>query len=85
MASAEVSLPADSGVADSVATHATQSVHQLKELAQRDPSFAAALLATKSTQETVELAQAKGITVTPEALWRNRGTLMSGGLPTWRG
>jgi hypothetical protein len=23
--------------------------------------------------------------VTPEALWRNRGTLISGGRPTWRG
>lgn len=26
-----------------------------------------------------------GITVTPEALWRHRGTLLRGGLPTWRG
>ena len=63
----------------------TEALHQLKELAQRDPHFGAALMATGSTQEAVHLAQAHGITLSPEALWRHRGTLMTGGLPTWRG
>ena len=37
------------------------------------------------TQEAVELAATNQISVTPEALWRHRGTLMAGGMPTWRG
>lgn len=36
-------------------------------------------------QEAAELAAAQGVTVTPNALWRNRGRLLDGGLPTWRG
>ena len=31
------------------------------------------------------LAAEHGVEVSPEALWRHRGTLVSGGLPTWRG
>jgi len=63
----------------------TVALHDLKELARRDPVFTAALLATRSTQEAVKLAAANHISVTPEALWRHRGTLMAGGMPTWRG
>ena len=55
------------------------------ELALHDPAFTAALLTTKTTQEAVQLAADNNITVTPEALWRNRGTFMTGGRPTWRG
>jgi hypothetical protein len=62
-----------------------EALHQLKEIAQRDPDFATALMATGSTEEAAHLAQAHGITLSPEALWRHRGTLMTGGLPTWRG
>lgn len=61
------------------------ALHQLKELLQRDPAFAQALRATESTEAAARLAAEHGITVSPEALWRHRGTLVSGGLPTWRG
>ena len=63
----------------------TAAMHQLKELARRDPAFTAALLATRSTQEAAKLAAVNHISVTPEALWRHRGTFMAGGMPTWRG
>ena len=66
-------------------TQSTVALHDLKELARRDPAFTNALLATRSTQEAVELAATNHISVTPEALWRHRGTLMAGGMPTWRG
>jgi hypothetical protein len=61
------------------------ALHQLKELLQRDPAFAQALRATESTEAAARLAAEHGIAVSPEALWRHRGTLVSGGLPTWRG
>jgi hypothetical protein len=61
------------------------ALHQLKEMLQGDPAFAQALRATESTQAAVRLIADHGITVTPEALWRHRGTLLRGGLPTWRG
>ena len=63
----------------------TVALHDLKELARRDPAFTAALLATRTTQEAVKLAAANHILVTQEALWRHRGTFMAGGMPTWRG
>ena len=47
--------------------------------------FDHALQATTSTAAAARLAAAHGIPVMPEALWRHRGTLVSGGLPTWRG
>jgi hypothetical protein len=58
------------------------ALHQLKELLERDTAFAQALGATAST---AKLAAEHGIVLAPEALWRHRGTLVSGGLPTWRG
>lgn len=61
------------------------ALHQLKEMIQRDPAFAQALRATASTEAAARLAAEHGVHVTPEALWRHRGTLVSGGLPTWRG
>jgi hypothetical protein len=63
----------------------TAALHHLKELLQRDPVFAQALRATGSTEDGARLAAEHGVSVTPAALWRHRGTLMSGGLPTWRG
>ena len=71
--------------ASHLATSSAEALHQIKELARRDPSFAADLLATASTQEAMQLACRRGINVSPEALWRHRGTLLPGGLPTWRG
>ena len=61
------------------------ALHQLKELLERDTAFAQALSATAYTEAAVKLAAEHGIVVTPEALWRHRGTLLSDGLPTWRG
>jgi hypothetical protein len=61
------------------------ALHQLKELLQSDPAFAQALRATVSTEAAARLAAEHGIAVSPETLWRHRGTLASGGLLTWRG
>ena len=61
------------------------ALHQLKELLQGDPAFAEAMRTTESTEAAARLAAEHGIAVSPEALWRHRGTLVSGGLPTWRG
>jgi hypothetical protein len=63
----------------------TAALHQLKELVEHDPVFAQALGATGSTEDAARLAAEHGIPVTPAALWRHRGMLVSGGLPTWRG
>jgi hypothetical protein len=64
---------------------AGHALHQLKELAKRDPSFAQALRTIASTEDAARLAAQHGVQVSSEALWRNRGTLVNGGLPTWRG
>ncbi|MCT0202252.1 hypothetical protein KQ302_08480 [Synechococcus sp. CS-602] len=61
------------------------ALKQVRELAGADPRFAEALAHAHSPQEAAELAAAQGVTVTPNALWRNRGRLLDGGLPTWRG
>jgi hypothetical protein len=61
------------------------ALHQLKEMLQADAVFAQALRATESTEAAAQLAAEHGVSVSPEALWRHRGTLASGGLPTWRG
>ncbi|WP_415398720.1 hypothetical protein [Synechococcus sp. W4D4] len=59
--------------------------HQLKEMLQADSAFAQALRATESTEAAARLAAEHGVQVSPEALWRHRGTQEAGGLPTWRG
>lgn len=69
----------------SATTPNEDALHQFKELLQRDHTFANALLATSSTEEAADLALEHGIAVTPEAIWRQRGTLLEGGHPTWRG
>ena len=61
------------------------ALHQLKEMLQADSVFAQALRATESTEEAARLAARRGVQVSPEALWRHRGTLVAGGQPTWRG
>ena len=60
-------------------------LHHLREILRIDSAFAEALCSTETTTEAAQLAWEHGITVTPEALWRNRGTLASGAMPTWRG
>jgi hypothetical protein len=61
------------------------ALHRLKEVALSDDSFAAELRVTRSTAEAATLAEQHGITIPPAALWRHRGTLIPGGLPTWPG
>ncbi len=60
-------------------------LHQLKQLTRSDPAFAEALRRIGTTEEAAELIHQHGLELTPEALWRNRGSLMDGGSPTWRG
>jgi hypothetical protein len=67
------------------ANPSAEALHLLKELLQRDPAFAQALGSTASTEAAAQLAAEHGVEVSPEALWRHRGMLVSGGLPTWRG
>jgi cobalamin biosynthesis protein CbiD len=59
-----------------------EALHQLQRLASEDSSFARALKHSGSTQEASRLARKQGISITAEALWRNRGRH---GLPAWRG
>ncbi len=65
--------------------NAAEALHQVKDLAQRDPLFSGALQTTDSPQAASDLARQHGIEVSPAALWRHRGTLARGGQPTWRG
>ena len=65
--------------------NATEALHRVVDLARSDPAFAAAFRASESPQKASELAHRYGIEVSPAALWRKRGTLTDGGLPTWRG
>ncbi|MEB3165066.1 MAG: Nif11-like leader peptide family natural product precursor [Cyanobacteriota bacterium] len=64
---------------------ASDPLHQLKQRIRTDPSFAEALRQMETTEQAVELIHQHGLEVTPEALWRHRGTLVEGGRPTWRG
>ncbi len=57
----------------------------LKLLVGRDPVFSQALRTTVSTEDAAKLLAEHGVTLSPAVLWRHRGTLVSGGLPTWRG
>ena len=83
---AAMASPPDPAPSRQAATASSQdALDQLKALVHQDPAFAAALRTSSSTHAAVQLAATEGIAVTPEALWRNRGTLVSGGLPTWRG
>jgi hypothetical protein len=60
-------------------------LHRVKIMAESNPAFATALRSTSTTEAAALLAQAHGIVVSPEALWRQRGTLTEAGMPTWRG
>jgi len=67
------------------AAPAADVLHQLKQLLADDPQFAESLRQIESTDQAAELIHQHGLKLTPEALWRHRGTLMQGGRPTWRG
>jgi hypothetical protein len=72
-------------MANHASSASAEALHELKSLAEVDRAFARALRHTASTEEAARLARRYGIEVSPEALWRNRGMLTSGGVPTWRG
>lgn len=67
------------------AVMASDVLHSLKQLIHSDPAFAEALRRIETTEQAAELIHQHGLDVTPEALWRHRGTLVEGGRPTWRG
>lgn len=64
---------------------AADVLNQLKKLIESDSAFAEALQRIETTEQAAELIHQQGLEVTPEALWRHRGTLVEGGRPTWRG
>jgi hypothetical protein len=78
MATSPSSHPQDAEIAPDV-------LHQLKQMIENDPAFADALRRIETTEQAAELIHQRGLEVTPEALWRHRGTLVEGGRPTWRG
>jgi hypothetical protein len=67
------------------AERAADALHQLKHLIHSDPSFAEALRRIETTDQAAKLIHQHGLEITPEVLWRHRGTLVDGGRPTWRG
>ena len=67
------------------AAMASDVLHQLKQRIHDDPSFAEALRGIETTEQAAVLIHQHGLEVTPETLWRHRGTLVDGGRPTWRG
>lgn len=64
---------------------AAEALHRLQDLARHNPDVSDALRRCGTTHEAAALAERYGISVSPEALWRHRGTLVPGGMPTWRG
>lgn len=64
---------------------AADVLHQLRQRLRDDPGFAEALRRIETTEEAAALIHQHGLDMTPESLWRQRGTLVEGGRPTWRG
>ena len=65
----------------SSAASSMDALHALQDLATRDHAFAMAMRQSGSTQQASALARKRGISISPETLWLNRGRH---GLPTWR-
>ena len=63
----------------------SDALTMLKALLKKDDDFAAQMRLTPTSSSAAKLASEHGIQVSPEALWRNRGVLVSDGHPTWRG
>ncbi len=82
MTTVQASLPTE---ASHGSMDQAKALQEIKTLAQHDEAFAQALKASASTQEAAHVARRRGIRVSPEALWRHRGSLLVGGVPTWRG
>lgn len=67
------------------AAPAADVLRQLKQLLANDQELAESLRLIETTDQAAVLINQHGLKLTPEALWRHRGTLMQGGRPTWRG
>jgi len=63
----------------------SQAIRAIQQLALEQPDVADALRAAASTDEARHVLLAHGITISNEALWRHRGSLLKEGQPTWRG
>ncbi len=62
-----------------------EAISAIQKLAQEDPDFVCKLSDTFTTEEAQQLLDRYGITISTEALWRHRGSLLKDGHPTWRG
>ncbi|MFM7395212.1 MAG: hypothetical protein ACKO22_12825 [Cyanobium sp.] len=63
----------------------SRAIQAIQQLALDQPDLADALRAAASTDEARNVLLAHGITISAEALWRHRGSLLREGQPTWRG
>jgi hypothetical protein len=62
-----------------------RAIQAIQQLALDQPDVADALRAAASTDEARNVLLDHGITISSEALWRHRGSLLREGQPTWRG
>jgi hypothetical protein len=62
-----------------------RAIQAIQQLALDQPEVADALRAAASTDEARNVLLDHGITISTEALWRHRGSLLPEGQPTWRG
>ncbi len=65
--------------------HGMDALQRIRDLAEQDPLFRSELAATHSVRDAAALAARHGVKVSERTLWLNRGRVLSGGLPTWRG
>ncbi len=63
----------------------SRAIQAIQQLALDQPDVADALRAAASTDEARSVLLDHGITISSEALWRHRGSLLREGQPTWRG
>ena len=61
------------------------ALQEIQQLLIDQPDFADVLRLSSTTEELRLALLEQGITISNEALWRHRGTLMKDGQPSWRG
>jgi hypothetical protein len=62
-----------------------RAIVEIQKLAEEQPDFAKQLRDMSTTEEVRLALLGYGITISNEALWRHRGSLLKDGQPTWRG
>ncbi|QNJ25634.1 hypothetical protein SynSYN20_01300 [Synechococcus sp. SYN20] len=62
----------------------SDALSMLKALLKKDDNLAAQMRLEPTSSSATKLAYEHGIQISPEALWSNRGVLVSDGHPTWR-